>query len=122
MGLGEASDVRRLTAIDMHALEGTALRRRIIIAEFIAGAASGILIGAFLVLAGGAVSAILGLYAIGVGANYVPLAAHALSLRDPADLEAELRGVDLRAELRRYTGWQFYVFVPLLFVWLALAR
>lgn len=122
MGFGEKSDVRRLAAIDMHALKGTSLRRRVIIAEFLAGAAGGILVGSFLVLAGGIVSVLLGLYAIGVGANYVPLAAHALSLRDPADLSAELRGVDLRAELRRYSGWQFYIFVPLLFVWLALAR
>jgi hypothetical protein len=106
----------------MHALEGTGRRRRIIIAEFVLGAAVGIALGLFLVAQGGTASVLLGLYAAGVGANYVPLAAHALSLRDPEDLRAELHGVDLRAELRRYTGWQFLVFVPLLFVGLALAR
>jgi hypothetical protein len=120
--LGASSDVRRLAAIDMHALEGRDRRRRIIIVEFVLGAVVGIALGAFLVAQGGSASVILGLYAIGVGANYVPLSAHALSLRDPEVLRAELRGVDLRAELRRYTGWQFLVFVPFLFVWLALSR
>ncbi len=50
----------------------------------------------------------------------MPLAIHALSLRSRAGLRRELRGVDLRAELRYYTRAQIWVFVPLSFVWFAL--
>lgn len=111
-------DVRRLAAVDMHALKGTDLRRRVIIAEFVLAALGGLAIGLYLLLGvGGAVSAVVGLYAIGVGANYVPLAIHALSLRQPARLREELRGVDLNGELRYYTLAQFWVFVPLIFLW-----
>lgn len=106
----------------MHALKGTELRRRVIIAEFVLAAVGGIAIGLYMLIGvGGAVGTVLGLYAIGVAANYVPLAWHALSLRQPARLREELRGVDLQDELRYYTLAQFWVFVPLLFVWFALA-
>jgi hypothetical protein len=115
-------DVRRLAAVDMHALKGTDLRRRVIIAEFVLAAVGGLAIGAYMLLwVGGTVGTILGLYAVGVAANYVPLAIHALSLRRPARLREELRGVDLRGELRHYTLAQFWVFVPLLFVWFELS-
>lgn len=115
-------DVRRLAAVDMHALKGTEFRRRVIIFEFVAAAIGGVAIGVSLVLGvGGVVGTVVGLYAVGVALNYVPLAAHALSLRRPARLREELRGVDLRAELRYYTYAQFWVFVPLLFVWFELA-
>jgi hypothetical protein len=116
-------DVRRLAAVDMHALSGTDRRRRIIIAEFVLGAIGGIGIGLFLLLSGaGTFGTVLGLWAVGVGINYVPLALHAISLRSPRRLRAELRGVDLRSELRYYTRAQFWVFVPLTFVWFALKK
>lgn len=114
-------DVRRLAAVDMHALKGTELRRRVIIAEFVLAVLGGFAIGLYVLVAiGGVVGTIAGLYAIGVGANYLPLAYHALSLRRPERLRAELRGVDLRGELRYYTAAQFWVFVPLAFVWFEL--
>jgi len=114
-------DVRRLAAVDMHALTGTELRRRVIIAEFVLAAVGGLAIGLYLLLGvGGTLATIVGLYTLGVAANYVPLAIHALSLRRPARLREELRGVDLRGELRYYTLAQFWVFVPLLFVWFEL--
>ncbi len=114
-------DVRRLAAVDMHALKGTELRRRVIIAEFLLAVLGGFAIGLYVLVAiGGVVGTIAGLYAIGVGANYLPLAYHALSLRRPERLRAELRGVDLRGELRYYTAAQFWVFVPLAFVWFEL--
>jgi hypothetical protein len=113
-------DVRRLAAVDMHALEGTELRRRIIIAEFVLGAIGGIGIGTFLLFSSaGTLGTVLGIWSFGVGVNYVPLAIHALSLRSPARLRAELRDVDLRSELRYYTRVQFWVFVPLVFLWFA---
>jgi hypothetical protein len=116
-------DVRRLAAVDMHALKGSEFRRRIILAEFLVAAVAGFAIGLYLLLGvGGTVATILGLYTLGIAANYVPLAIHALSLRRPARLREELRGVDLRGELRYYTLAQFWVFVPLLFVWFELSR
>lgn len=103
----------------MHGTRGTDLRRRLIIAEFMIGAIAGIAIGLFVVVSSErALGALIGSYAIGVGANYVPLALHALSLRDPSALRSELRNVDIAATLRHYTGTQFWVFVPFLFVWL----
>lgn len=116
-------DVRRLAAVDMHGVKGTTLRRRVIIAEFLLGAIGGIGLGLFLLLtADGTAGIVLGVCAVGIGANYVPLALHTLSLRDPADLRSELAGADIRGELRRYTISQFWVFVPFLFVALALGQ
>lgn len=106
----------------MHALKGTDFRRRVIIIEFVAAAIGGFAIGLYLLLGvGGTVATIVGLYTLGIAANYVPLAIHALSLRQPARLREELRGVDLRGELRHYTLAQFWVFVPLVFVWFELS-
>jgi hypothetical protein len=117
----ERFDVRRLAAVDMHALSGTDRRRRVIIAEFLAGAIGGAAVALFLLLtADDALDTALGLYALGVAANYAPLSAHALSLRSPQQLRRELVGVDLPAELRYYTRAQFLVFVPFLLVLLAL--
>ena len=71
-----AVDVRRLAAIDMHALRGTDTRRRVILAEFVLGAIAGIGIGIFLLLsAAGALGSVLGAWALGIGVNYVPLRA-----------------------------------------------
>ncbi len=72
--------------------------------------------------AGGAAGIIVGICAVGIGANYVPLARHTLSLRKPTDLWSELARADIRDELRRYTKSQFWVFVPFLFVVLALGQ
>lgn len=112
-------DVRRLAAVDMHGLKGTIFRRRLIIAEFLLGALGGFAVGLYLlVLAGGGTAAkVLGAYAIGVAANYVPLLVYALALRRPARLRQELSGVDLRRELRYYTLAQLWVFVPFAFFW-----
>jgi len=115
-------DVRRLAAVDMYGTQGTERRRRIIIAEFVLAALGGIAVGLYLLLAAGGAAIVIGVVAIGVGVNYVPLAAHAISLRAPATLRAELAGSDVRGELRRYSVSQFWVFVPFLFAVLALAQ
>jgi hypothetical protein len=52
----------------------------------------------------------------------VPLALHVLSLRRPGALAAEREGVDIPGELRRYTGLQVWVAVPLAIVTLALLQ
>lgn len=116
-------DVRRLAAVDMHGLKGSALRRRLIVAEFLGGAVVGVAIGIYLVLtAASAIGVVIGIYALGVAANYAVLSAHTFSLGKGTALAAELRGVDLRAELRHYTKTQFWVFVPFLFPWLSPRR
>ncbi len=102
----------------MHGTAGSDLRRRVIVAEFVLGTLGGLAIGIFLIASAQPVGLVVGVYAIGVGLNYLPLASHAISLRGRARLRAELRGVDVAAELRRYTRSQFWVFVPFLFLWL----
>jgi hypothetical protein len=113
-------DVKRLAAVDMHGARGTLLRRRIILAEFVLGALLGTAIGAFVaVSASGLGWRVFGAWLAGIGLNYVPLAIYAASLSSPGRLDAELAGVDLRRELRRYTKLQFWITVPLLLVALA---
>ncbi len=116
-------DVRRLAALDMHGSAGTTRRRRIILAEFVLGATLGSAIAiATLVTASSAFAVVLGAWVLGCSLNYVPLVAHVIRLWPPGALDAELAGVDLRAELRLYTVKQFWVAVPLLFVILAVIQ
>jgi hypothetical protein len=113
-------DVRRLAAVDMHGARGTLFRRRIILAEFVVGAVAGTGLGVFLAVASSSVGlCAFGALLAGICLNYVPLALHALQLSRRGALDAELRGVDLPRELRRYTKLQFWIAVPLLFVGLA---
>lgn len=113
-------DVRRLAAVDMHGTHGTLLRRRIILAEFVLGALAGTGLGVFLAVASSSVGwRVFGAVLAGICLNYVPLAWHASQLSHRGALDAELRGVDLPRELRRYTKLQFWIAVPLLFVGLA---
>lgn len=95
-------EVRRLAALDMYGARGAMRRRQIIRAEFIAGALGGVLFGALALLSGGGAYRFLGAWLIGVGINYVPLAAYAVSLSAPGGLEAELADLDIRAEQRYY--------------------
>ena len=57
---------------------------------------------------------LLGAWLVGIGINYVALALHALSLSQRGVLDAELAGVDVWRELRRYSYLQFWGVVPLL--------
>ena len=113
-------DIRRLAAVDMHGARGTLLRRRIILAEFVLGALAGTGLGLFLAFVSSSVGwVVFGALLAGICLNYVPLALHALRLSRRGALDAELEGVDLPRELRRYTKLQFWIAVPLLFVGLA---
>jgi hypothetical protein len=113
-------NVRRLAAIDMYGARGATRRRRVILAEFIAGAvvmvAFGVWLAAFSPGLGGRM---LGIWIVGSGLNYAPLAAYAIALSRPGALEAELAGVDTGRELRRYSVLQLWIFVPLSLVILA---
>jgi hypothetical protein len=104
----------------MYGARGTARRRRIILAEFIAGSVAMVAFGVWLtVFSVGSGGRALGVWAIGAGLNYVPLAACAIALNRPGALEAELAGVDTARELRRYSILQLWIFVPLSLVLLA---
>lgn len=116
-------DVRRLAAVDMYGRRGGKGRRRLILAEFVLAAVDVPLVGlAMSLAASSASSALLGVYLIGVGLNYVPLALHAISLARPGRLGAELAGVDVNAELRRYSARQLFLAVPLLVLILGAAQ
>lgn len=116
-------NVRRLAAVDMHGSRGATIRRRVILAEFIVGAVALMLAGLWGLVGTGSVGwQVLGSLSIGVGLNYVPLTLHALALSRPGALDAELSGVDLDREGRYYTLAQFWVFVPLSLVVMALRQ
>jgi len=113
-------DVRRLAALDMHGLAGSRLRRSIIRAEFVLGAVVGVGVGIWVAVAGTTVgSQVFGAWIIGAGVNYAALAWQAVLLSRPGALEAELAGVDLGRELRRYSVLQFWIVVPVLLAVLA---
>lgn len=108
-------DVRRLAAVDLYGRRGAKLRRRLILAEFVLAAVDGPLLGVAILLAASSAPWVLfGACLTGIGLNYVPLALHAISLSRAGKLDAELAGVDVGAELRRYAARQFLLAVPLL--------
>jgi hypothetical protein len=105
----------------MYGGRGTRLRRNLIVAEFVLGALGGVAVGILVAATGPSLGWLLfGLWLAGACLNYVPLAAHALSLLPGSRLEAELAGVDIRGELRYYTRAQLWIAVPLLFIVLGL--
>jgi hypothetical protein len=114
-------NVRRLAAIDMYGTRGTIRRRRIILAEFLVGVVAMVAFGAWLLaISSGLGARIFGVWSIGAGLNYAPLAVHAVMLSRPGGLDAELAGVDTGQELRRYGVLQLWIFVPLSLVTFAL--
>ncbi|HEY1274361.1 MAG TPA: hypothetical protein VGF25_05605 [Thermoleophilaceae bacterium] len=113
-------DIRRLAAVDMYGTRGTTLRRRVIVAEFVLGAIVGTALGVLVAVTSSTLGGrLFGAWIAGACLNYVPLALHAVSLLGPGRLDAELAGVDIRAELRHYTKAQVWVAVPVLFLVLA---
>lgn len=116
-------DVRRLAALDMHGLAGSRLRRRVILAEFILGAVGCLVLGLLTAtFTTGLGWRLIGLWLAGIGVNYVALSLHALSLTRPGALDAELAGVDVGREVRRYTKLQAWIMVPLLLAVLAVRQ
>src|SRR5262245_46721080 len=105
-------DVRRLAALDMWGSAGSKRRRRIIRAEFVAGAVGCTILGLLGIFRGSGWMVVLGFWLVGAGINYVPLALHARSLSRPGALETELAGVDVRSGLRRAGLQQFWIAVP----------
>jgi hypothetical protein len=112
-------DVRRLAAVDMYGSAGTRWRRWVILVEFVAGVVGLAFLAVRILGFGGGPATLLAVWSLGIAANYIPLALHAISLIRPGALEAEVAAVDLVNELRYYTWAQFAVLVPLMFVVLA---
>src|SRR5262249_18641564 len=114
-------NVRRLAAIDMYGTRGTTRRRRIILTEFLVGVIAMVAFGAWLLTSSLSLGGrALGLWLIGAGLNYAPLAMHAITLNRPGVLDAELEGIDTGRELRRYSVRQLWILVPLSLVALEL--
>lgn len=103
-----------MAAVDMHGGKGRPGRAVVITGQFLFGAVAGTLFGLFVVVTGAGLGwKLIGVGLIGVGLNYVPLARHALALRAPGALVAELDGLDVEAEQRRYAVHQLWVCLPL---------
>jgi len=111
--------VRRFAALDMHGTAGTRRRRRVVTIEFLVGTVALILIGARSPSQGGWLWAG---WLLGCAANYGALAVYAVVLYPPGRLEAELRGIDVRSELRRYSIAQLLLFIPGLIAVVALVQ
>jgi len=112
--------VRRLAALDMWGTAGSRRRRQLIRAEFFCGVIGCIGLGALALVTGSGWVTAVGLWLVGIGINYVPLALEAQSLSKPGALEDELRGVELRRELRHAGVQQLWIVVPLAVVVFAL--
>jgi len=108
----ELPDPRRLAAADMFGSRGTLRRRRIIRAEFIAGACGSTLLGVLTLLRGSGGWIVLGAWLVGVGANYAPLALEAGRLSRPGALDAQIAGLELGKELRAAGRAQLWIAVP----------
>ena len=105
-------DPRRLAAMDMYGLHGSVRRGRIIRAEFVAGAALCTALGVISLLSRAGSWRWVGVWLVGVGANYIVLASHAHALSRPGALEVQVRGLDISRELRRVGLTQLWIAVP----------
>jgi hypothetical protein len=112
---------RRLAAVDMYGTRGSRRRRLVIRVEFFVGVVGCLALGVLAIIHDDGVWVLIGVWLIGIGLNYVPLAASAQSLSRPGALEAEMDGRDVRRELRRAGVTQAMILVPLALViaWLA---
>ena len=116
-------DVRRLAALDMHGTAGRPARKRLVGAEFVLATCGCLGLGVWVAFASSAAGGqVLGAWLAGVGVNYAVLSWQAASLWPGDALAAELAGVNLPAELRRYSVSQLWIVVPVLFAALAIAQ
>lgn len=121
-------EMRRLVAVDM-ALHG----RQFILAEFAFGVLLGLGLGLFLLrtfLAWISLSsppliwqilvALLGIWALGMAANYTPLFLYAVSIAKSGRVHAE--GEPELPDKRRYNVQQFVIFIPFFVAIVAIAQ
>jgi hypothetical protein len=106
-------DVRRLAALDMWGSAGDRRRRVVIRWEFIVGTFGCSALGAVVIAAANSSLWLsIGIWLVGAGINYVPLALYASALSRPGALERELEGVETRRELRLAGVQQLWIAVP----------
>lgn len=105
-------DVRRLAAVDMWGATGRLRRRALVRSEFVVGAIGCCILGGFVLWSGSGWQLPLGVWLLGAGVNYVPLAVYAQMLSRPGSLEAELEDLDLRRELRYAGVRQLWIALP----------
>jgi hypothetical protein len=105
-------NARRLAAADMWGTAGSRRRRQVIRAEFFAGVGGCLLVGAITIAQSTGWAQLVGVWLVGAGVNYIPLAIHAQALSRSGALEAELRGTDVRRELHRAGVRQLWIAVP----------
>jgi len=86
---------------------GTMRRQRVILGEFVLGALGCAALGAWILVGASGIWIVVGIWLIGAGLNYVPLAAHAWSLSRPGALERSPR-----LDLRRASVQQLWIAVP----------
>jgi hypothetical protein len=101
--------VSTFAALDLYGTTGSARRRRVVLAEFIVGTPVMLALGGYLLSRGGGW---WGWWLLGCGLNYAALTAHAVVLCRRGRLAAALAGLDVRAELRRYSLAQAVLFLP----------
>lgn len=89
-------DVRAFVAADMWGTRGTLRRRRIIRAEFVGGVVGCVALGCWVLATASGVWLVVGVWLVGAGVNYLPLAVCAWSLSRPCVLEHAPR-LDLRS-------------------------
>jgi hypothetical protein len=92
-------------------------RRRIILAEFAAGAIACPALGIWVLLTASGGWLLIGVWLVGIGINYVPLALHAWSLSKRGALEQAPR-----MAIRRATVQQLWIALPLAVLIAALDR
>ena len=105
-------DPRRLAAADMWGTRGSLRRRRIIRAEFVVATCGCTLLGILTLLHGSGGWIFLGVWLVGAGANYFPLALEAQRLSRPGALEAQMAGPEPARELRTAAKSQLWIAVP----------
>ncbi len=113
---GRLMNVRKLVALDI-ALHGP----RFIMVEFGVGTPVILLVGGLLVVAG---EQYLGWYLLLTGLNYLPLLAYALLVvrKGSAKVEVDEDLARDRHYVRKYSIQQFFLFVPLFVLLLALVQ
>lgn len=88
------------------------VRQRLILAQFIVGVLACGGLGVYLIASSSRAWLTIGVWLLGAGLSYLPLALHAVALNRPGRLEAELAGLDARPEVRSYPVKQFWIAVP----------
>lgn len=110
-------NIRKLAALDM-ALHGT----RLIRIEFAAGILLPLTIGGLFLARGRAPwETFFGWYLVGVAFNYVPLFAHAVSLRSKEEASREVE-TELSNDVARYGLKSLLLLLPLVVTWLAVVQ